>query len=157
MDRAEDAALLLEQGIDDNIIPNGMAVLIYFVVVPKTKRIERVTASKSSPTKCIMRDWIIFFYLRAKEISSILYDTLNIAYSIYLLVSTITFLLQHREQQEQQLPKNVKNIYSGVKVSLSDGGGRVPKGANGMISASLTSSSSRFGLRHVTRLDAGCQ
>ena len=49
VDRAEDAATLLEQGIDDNIIPNGMAVLIYFVVVPKTKRIERVTASKSSP------------------------------------------------------------------------------------------------------------
>jgi len=54
VDRAEDAALPLEQGIDDNIIPNGMAVLIYFVVVPKTKRIERVTASNiSSPTKCV--------------------------------------------------------------------------------------------------------
>jgi len=54
VDRAEDAALLLEQGIDDNIIPNVVAVLIYFVVRPKTKRIERVTASNlSSPTKCL--------------------------------------------------------------------------------------------------------
>ena len=41
VDRAEDAGTLL---LDDNIIPNAKAVLIYFVVVvPKTKRESRAS------------------------------------------------------------------------------------------------------------------
>jgi hypothetical protein len=72
VDRAEDAATLLEQGIDDNIIPNGMAVLIYFVVVPKTRRIERVTASNlSSPTKCIY-EGLDYLFLSKEQKRSLL-------------------------------------------------------------------------------------
>ena len=66
VDRAEDAGTLL---LDDNIIPNAKAVLIYFVVVvPKTKREnrERVTASKSYEGL----DYLFFFKEQKRSLLS---------------------------------------------------------------------------------------
>ena len=157
VERAEDAALLLlllEQGIDDddNIIPNAVVVPLISFFRLKNKR---VTASKSSSGKWRRGIGLSFFKERS---SSIHYDTLNIDctfFFFYLRFATYS-ILRLLETLLRGRCTTTNDTCQSQKLPYDDGGGRVP-GANGTISASLTSSSSRFGLRHVTRLDAGCQ